>query len=343
MIKSFSLFSLSQIFLIFVLLFWKVACAATHNGGIEVATARSRLQLRQNGGTNSINKNDSNNGKKDTILFSINNGQIFTPGLVIIDAPQPFTPMGGDFLHIALDISGNGVLPVPPQSTSDPLTQLHNITIFLTSLSLQKNFTISNVTTQIPPFANILLQEPGSTVKHINFEWPMCFVGNGNEAIGETARGDYNISIHQSFLLNGQSHYSIFNLPISVSNNIPQFPGAGQLLTNPPPGPVNANGGRVDCESIQNPVIDFETLVSSVNNPPGQPYQDLQVQTSKRAGGQVGGAGSGSSGGNNRGSIGNNMDSGALGSKSGVGRRIPSLGAVLVGVFVGLTLNLKWP
>lgn len=27
--------------------------------------------------------------------FTIVNGQIFTPGLAIIDAPQPFTPLGG--------------------------------------------------------------------------------------------------------------------------------------------------------------------------------------------------------------------------------------------------------
>lgn len=27
--------------------------------------------------------------------FTIANGQIFTPGLVILDAPQPGTPLGG--------------------------------------------------------------------------------------------------------------------------------------------------------------------------------------------------------------------------------------------------------
>jgi hypothetical protein len=27
--------------------------------------------------------------------FTIANGQIFTPGLVIVDAPQPNTPLGG--------------------------------------------------------------------------------------------------------------------------------------------------------------------------------------------------------------------------------------------------------
>lgn len=27
--------------------------------------------------------------------FTITNGQIYTPGLAIIDAPQPYTPLGG--------------------------------------------------------------------------------------------------------------------------------------------------------------------------------------------------------------------------------------------------------
>lgn len=27
--------------------------------------------------------------------FTIVNGQIYTPGLAIIDAPQPYTPLGG--------------------------------------------------------------------------------------------------------------------------------------------------------------------------------------------------------------------------------------------------------
>lgn len=27
--------------------------------------------------------------------FTIVNGQVFTPGLAIVDAPQPYTPLGG--------------------------------------------------------------------------------------------------------------------------------------------------------------------------------------------------------------------------------------------------------
>ncbi|KAH7064364.1 hypothetical protein BKA63DRAFT_171864 [Paraphoma chrysanthemicola] len=259
------------------------------------------------------------NGRPDTSAFNIVNGRIFTPGLAIILAPQPFTPMGGDFLHIALDVSGDGKLPVPPRSTTDALTQVFNTTLFLTSTVLNKNFTISNLTTTTPPFADIMTQELGQTVKHINFEWPDCLVGDGQDTSG-TARGEYNISIHQNYRLNGDSHYTIFNLPISVTNSISRFPGAGQLQTKPIPGPLSANGGRVGCANIENQMVAFEQLVQSVNNPSGQPGQDIAIQTSARGdGGQVGGPGSG--GGGNGGNAGNtNGDGGGNGNGNGNGQ-----------------------
>ncbi|KAL5375297.1 hypothetical protein DPSP01_011307 [Paraphaeosphaeria sporulosa] len=246
---------------------------------------RHRVVARQNG-------NGNNNGQPNTSAFNIVNGRIFTPGLGIILAPQPFTPMGGDFLHIAIDVSGDGKLQVPPKDISDPLTQVFNFTMFLTSNTLFKNFTISNITTTTPPLADIMNQEPGQTVKHINFEWPDCLVGDGKEDIGTTARGEYNISIHQNFRLNGSDFYSVFNLPISVTNSISQFPGARQLLTNPAPGPLSANGGRMSCGMISNPMMNFTALVRSVNNPPGQPYQAIPIETTPRDdGGQIGGPG----------------------------------------------------
>jgi uncharacterized membrane protein YgcG len=223
--------------------------------------------------------------------------------------------MGGDFLHIALDVSGDGKLPVPPRNIADPLTQVFNFTLFLTSNAMQKNFTISNITTSTPPFADIMDQESGQTVKHINFEWPQCLVGNGNDDEGTTARGDYNISIHQNYRLNGVDRYTIFNLPISVTNSISQFPGASQLTTKPAPGPLSANGGRMDCAMIENALIDFQTQVNSVNNPPGQPMQDIAIQTSARSdGGQVGGNGQGG------GSSGSGSGSGNSGSGNGNGQ-----------------------
>jgi hypothetical protein len=238
--------------------------------------------------------------------------------------------MGGDFLHIALDVAGDGKLPVPPRSLSDPLTQVYNFTLFLTSTVLQKNFTISNITTSTPPFADIMSQELGQTVKHINFEWPECLVGDGQDTQG-TMRGEYNISIHQNYRLNGNNRYTIFNLPISVTNSISRFPGAGQLSTKPIPGPLSANGGRMSCASIENPMMDFASLVLSVNNPPGQPMQDIALQTSARSdGGQVGGPGQGGgnvgNGGSNAGNNGRGDNGGNRGN-NGQGQISPNAGA----------------
>ena len=39
--------------------------------------------------------------------FTIVNGQVYTPGLAIIDAPQPYTPLGGGNNSINLQISNN--------------------------------------------------------------------------------------------------------------------------------------------------------------------------------------------------------------------------------------------
>lgn len=222
---------------------------------------------------------------QNSSAISLLNGRIFTPGLAIIASPQPDTPMGGDFLHIALDISGDGALPFPPNSP-DASTRFHNITLFLTSNITGKNLTISNGTTTTPPLANILDQEEGSTVKHVNFEWPSCLVGDGKDAKG-TVRGAYNISIHQSFRLNGTDYYTIFNLPISVTNRIEEFPGAQQLLTDPRPGPLSANGGRIECIMLENELIGDVELEGSVQNPARQPYGvsgTLEVNNSENGG-----------------------------------------------------------
>ncbi|KAJ5777027.1 Mannosyltransferase 1 CMT1 [Penicillium odoratum] len=149
--------------------------------------------------------------------FTIVNGQLYTPGLAIVDAPQPSTPLGGGKstfnlpklpltepanLQVAIDVSGNGALPWPPstQSANSP-TLFHNITLFLTSESKSQNFTISNGTvpaTNTTGFVGPVLDlEPSSTVKHVNWIWPECLVGTND--------GIYNISMHQSFRWNVRS------------------------------------------------------------------------------------------------------------------------------------------
>ncbi|OCL06307.1 hypothetical protein AOQ84DRAFT_390273 [Glonium stellatum] len=254
------------------------------------------------------------NGEQNTGNFTIVGGQIYTPGLAIVDSPQPFTPEGGDFLQVALDISGDGRLPQPPNN-ADPLTQIFNITIFLTSYTTLKNFTISNGTGTLPPLAPILAQEAGSTVKHVNFEWPDCLTGDGDSTGGNNSRGDYNISIHQNYRLNGTNFYTIFALPIQVTNGIVPFPPSTQILVKPIPGPVNSNGGRVACALLENPLLTDAELVASVNNPSVQPYiggtVSISGTNSQGGGGEGGGGGTvGGQGQGGGGTIGNSNNNG---------------------------------
>ncbi|KIY03588.1 uncharacterized protein Z520_00279 [Fonsecaea multimorphosa CBS 102226] len=196
-----------------------------------------------------------------TANFTIVNGQIYTPGLAIIDAPQPFTPEGGDFLQVALDISGDGRIPQPPYSPSVE-TEILNITMFLFSYVTGLNLTISNGTSfQNAGCAEIMAQESGSTVKHVNWAWPDCLVGNGDDDSGSSSdRGSYNVSIHQSFRINGTGYYTIFNLPIQVTNSIPN---TTQLA---------ASGTRPSC-ALRNNLLQNQTSQDvSVSPPSSQPY-----------------------------------------------------------------------
>ena len=82
---------------------------------------------------------------------------------------------------------------------------------------------------------------------------PDCLVGNSQnqgENGGSNARGEYNISIHQTFGLNGTNYYTIFDLPISVTNDIPQEPSSQADSNNPKPGQTAA-GLRARCLRIR--------------------------------------------------------------------------------------------
>ncbi|TVY75632.1 hypothetical protein LSUE1_G007195 [Lachnellula suecica] len=180
---------------------------------------------------------------------SIINGQIFTPGIAIVDAPQPNTPLGGDFLQVALDVSSDGQLQLPPYP-SNLISAIYNITIFLSSYTTGKNFTISNGTASAgnASLGEIMQQEPGSTVKHVNWVWPDCLVGNGEPTGSNSARGVYNISIRQNFRLNGTDLYTIFDLPIHVTNSI------------------SAGNNQPSCDVLNNPLLDQNTLNASANS-----------------------------------------------------------------------------
>jgi hypothetical protein len=118
-----------------------------------------------------------------------------------------------------------------------------------------------------------MLSEPGSTVKHVKWIWPDCLVGDGQPTTVGSARGVYNISIRQNFRLNSVDHYTIFDLPISVTNSIPS-----DLL-------------RPTCDSLNNPLLTPEQVnVTGADNVPVlfAPGDSTTVQTSGSSTGGLG-------------------------------------------------------
>ncbi|KAJ8123964.1 hypothetical protein ONZ43_g205 [Nemania bipapillata] len=184
--------------------------------------------------------------------FVTSGGQIFTPGFAILDSPQPGTPLGGDTIEVALDVSADGKLNLPPYDP-DSASLIHNITIFLYSYETGRNFTITNGTASEnnATLGDIMLSEPGSTVKHVKWTWPDCLIGDGKPDGSDSDRGDYNISIRQNFRLNGEDHYTIFDVPISVTNSI-EFVG-----NNPA------------CDSVNNPLLTPEEINATAANSVG--------------------------------------------------------------------------
>lgn len=88
------------------------------------------------------------------------------------------------------------------------------------------------------------------------------------------ARGQYNISIHQSYRLNGSDYYTIFDLPINVSNSIP-LNVTVQNNTNPAPGPLVNDSGkteRVSCGVLENKLLDYNSMINGTKTPQTQPY-----------------------------------------------------------------------
>ncbi|KAH6646309.1 hypothetical protein BKA67DRAFT_664154 [Truncatella angustata] len=209
--------------------------------------------------------------------FTISNGQIFTPGFAVLDSPQPGTPLGGDTIEVALDVSANGKLNLPPYADDSP-SQIYNITIFLYSYDTGRNFTITNgtATANNASLGDIMLSESGSTVKHVKWRWPDCLVGNGQPTSTDSDRGVYNISIRQNFRLNGDDHYTIFDVPINVTNSI------------------EASDDRPSCDALDNPLLTYDEIDATAANSVGvlfAPGDATQVEQSGS------GSGSGSTGG----------------------------------------------
>jgi len=92
-------------------------------------------------------------------------------------------------------VSANGKLNLPPYDPASP-SMIHNITIFLYSYETGRNFTISNgtATANNETLGDIMLSEPGSTVKHVKWTWPECLIGDGKPSSTDSDRGNYNVS-----------------------------------------------------------------------------------------------------------------------------------------------------
>jgi hypothetical protein len=141
----------------------------------------------------------------------------------------------------------------------------------------------------------VMSQEPLSSVKHINWMWPDCLVGDGQPRTLDSARGVYNvrndperptvgskdtvanglgkISIRQNYRLNGRDHYTIFDLPISVTNRI------------------EPRMDRPSCEQMENPMLSPDQINVPAANSIGvlfAPGDNTVVQT-KVPGSGIGG------------------------------------------------------
>lgn len=183
------------------------------------------------------------------VNFTVANGQIFTPGYVVVDSPQPGTPLGGAQIEVAIDVSANGVLPL--DLAADSPSQIYNITMFMYSYDTNRNFTMSDGNTSNDTYGPIMQQEPGSTVKHVKWTWPRCLAGDGQPRTVDSDRGIYNISIRQNFRMNNTDYYTIFDIPISVTNSI------------------DNSSDRPDCDVLNNPMMTPEQINAEAANQVG--------------------------------------------------------------------------
>jgi len=77
------------------------------------------------------------------------------------------------------------------------------LNVFLTSTEQKINFTVATG-------PGLLTQEPGSTVKHLNWPIPACI-----------SPGQYELTLCESSRINGTSHFSITALPLEIENDKP--------------------------------------------------------------------------------------------------------------------------
>lgn len=140
------------------------------------------------------------------------NGQQFTQGLSIIDAPAPNSQHNsGGNMPIAIDVSGNGKLDVAGNS------RFISLDIYFVSADVGVNVTVSHDD-------GLLDREPGSTVKHLDFPIPSCLPA-----------GNYNLTFYESSVFQGASFYTITSVAIKLASKAASGTQADFKCISPPP------------------------------------------------------------------------------------------------------------
>lgn len=93
-------------------------------------------------------------------------------------------------------MTANGKLDLPPYDDDSP-SRINDISVFLYSYTTGRNFTLAHPDEDDDSDAlgDIMAQEDGSTVKHLNWVWPDCLVGDGEPSDSDSDRGIYNVRL----------------------------------------------------------------------------------------------------------------------------------------------------
>ncbi|KAJ7071222.1 hypothetical protein C8F01DRAFT_422781 [Mycena amicta] len=156
-------------------------------------------------------------------LASFVNGQTFTNGLAIIDAPSPNSPgHAGSNLPVAVDVSGDGQIPVAASIPgSGRSTAFNSLTIYLVSSETNINLTVSNN-------SSFLAGEAQSTVKHLNWPIPTC-----------VPAGNYNLTFYEASVFNSAPVFAITPILVQIQNPNPSGQCSDLNTLLPQPQPAN--------------------------------------------------------------------------------------------------------
>ncbi|KAG8814812.1 hypothetical protein FRC17_000966 [Serendipita sp. 399] len=160
------------------------------------------------------------------------NGQYFTRGLAISNAPAPDSEhtVGGT-IGVSVDVSGNGRLPEGSWGPNSTLPSgFISLSIYIVSGS-------QNVTVVDGTSGQFLSGEPGSTVKHLNYVIPDCL-----------PEGKYDYTYYEVSRMNDTMYFGITPIPITIKNPGGSSGACDDSISNPVlPRPQN------DSAPAQNP------------------------------------------------------------------------------------------